>query len=282
MEVDRTPRIVGILNVTPDSFSDGGRYTGRDAQAAAAERLAGGGADYIEIGGESTRPGAPPVACDAELERVLPAMEALAGRVGVPLAVDTSKAAVAREALARGAVMINDVTALRGDPRMAEVLAGATCRVVLMHMRGTPRDMQRDVRYGDTVGEIIAFLDERVRAAAQAGIDRGRIIVDPGLGFGKRVSDNLCILRDLRRMEALGLPVMVGASRKSFIGAVTGRPAEAREIGTCAAHVWALLGGAAYLRTHDAAAARDCVRMVRAIAEAAAEFDAVSVHGIVD
>ncbi|HAK96124.1 MAG TPA: dihydropteroate synthase [Planctomycetes bacterium] len=282
MEGDRRPRIVGILNVTPDSFSDGGRCEGADAQVAAAERLVGGGADCIEIGGESTRPGAPPVSCDEELGRVLPAMEALAGRVGAPLAVDTSKAAVAREALARGAVMINDVTALRGDPRMAETLAGADCRVVLMHMRGTPRDMQRDVRYDDVVGEVLAFLGERVRAAEDAGIGRGRLIVDPGLGFGKRVSDNLRILRDLRRFEALGLPVMVGASRKSFIGAVTGRPVEAREIGTCAAHVWALLGGAAYLRVHDAAAARECARMVRAIAEAAAEFDAVSTHGHVD
>lgn len=279
MEVDRTVRIVGILNVTPDSFSDGGRHASLDARCAAAERLVRDGADCVEIGGESTRPGAPPVSCAEELGRVLPVIERMAGRLGAPLSIDTSKAAVAREALARGVVMVNDVTALRGDADMASVLAGASCRVVLMHMRGSVRDMQDDPRYDDVPGEILAFLEERVRAAERAGIGRERIVVDPGLGFGKRVSDNLRILRDLGRLAALGVPIMVGASRKSFLGKVTGRSVAEREAGTCAANVYALLGGATYLRVHDAAAARDCVRVVRAIADATAAFDEASVHG---
>jgi dihydropteroate synthase len=219
------------------------------------------------------------VSCDEELARVTPVIERLAGRLGVPLAIDTSKAAVAREALARGVVMVNDVTALCGDPAMAAALAGAACTVVLMHMRGSPRDMQDDPRYDDPVGEIGAFLAERVRAAERSGIVRERLVIDPGLGFGKRVSDNLRILRDLRRLAALGVPVMIGASRKSFIGKVTGRPVGDREAGTCAANVCALLGGAAYLRVHDAAAARDCVRLVRAVADGATTFDEASVHG---
>ncbi len=279
MEVDRTPRIVGILNVTPDSFADGGHYPTLDAQCAAAERLVRAGADWVEVGGESTRPGAPPVPLDEELRRVLPVLERLAGRVGAPLAVDTSKAVVAREALARGVSMVNDVTALRGDADMAPALAAGSCRVVLMHMRGSPRDMQDAPRYDDAVGEILAFLDERVRAAECAGIARERIVADPGIGFGKRVSDNLRILRDLGRLRALGVPIMLGASRKSFLGKVTGRPVGEREAGSCVANVYALLGGATYLRVHDAAAARDCVRLVAAIAEATTAFDENGVNG---
>ncbi len=273
------PVVVGILNVTPDSFSDGGRWPTLEAQVAAGERLAAEGADYVEVGGESTRPGAQPVPLEEELRRVIPVVRELKRRLRVPIAVDTSKAEVARSALQEGVSLINDVTALRGDPAMADVLADSEALVVLMHMRGTPRTMQQAPRYKDVVGEIIEFFRERMEFAEARGIRRERVILDPGIGFGKLVSHNLEILKDLHRFEALGRPLMVGVSRKSFIGAVTGRPVTEREIGTAVANVFALLGGASYLRVHDVKAARDTISLVKAIREASRVYDGVGSHG---
>jgi dihydropteroate synthase len=271
--------IVGILNVTPDSFSDGGAWPTLDAQIAAGERLAAEGADFVEIGGESTRPGSDPVSLEVEVRRVIPVVRELRRRTAIRLAVDTSKAEVARQAVAEGATLVNDVTALRGDPRMADTVRDGGAAVVLMHMQGTPRTMQEAPRYQDVVAEVAAFLAERIRWAESRGIGRDRMIVDPGIGFGKRVSDNLRLIAGLDRLRALGCPLMIGASRKSFIGKVTGRPVAERVAGTCVAHVFALLGGATHVRAHDVAAARDVVRLVAAIREPSTADDEADAHG---
>jgi len=273
------PLIVGILNVTPDSFSDGGLRPTLEAQVRSGEEMAASGADIVEVGGESTRPGASPVPLEEEIRRVLPVVEALGERIRVPISVDTAKAEVARRALDSGARMVNDVTALRADPAMAAVIAEREAEVVLMHMRGTPRTMQDHPYYEDVVGEIEAFLAERIRFAESEGIARDKIVVDPGIGFGKRVSDNLRILRDLERLHSLSCPIMIGASRKSFLGAVTGRAVSEREIGTCVAGFFALLGGARYLRVHDVGNALDLVRLFGAVREASAAYDGIPVHG---
>lgn len=262
------PVIVGILNVTPDSFSDGGAWPTVAAQLEAGERLAADGAGIVEVGGESTRPGSRGVSLEEEMGRVLPVVRELVRRLSVPIAVDTAKAEVARQALDAGAEIVNDVTALRGDPAMAAVVADHRSRVVLMHMRGTPRTMQDRPSYEDVMAEIEAFLGDRIRFAEGQGIDRDRIILDPGIGFGKRVSDNLRILHETERLRGLGCPLMIGASRKSFIGEVTGRAVGERLPGTCVANVFALLGGADYLRVHDVPAARDVVKLFLAVREA--------------
>ena len=267
------PVVVGILNVTPDSFSDGGAWPTVDAQIEVGERLVAEGAGVVEIGGESTRPGADPVSVEEELRRVIPVVQALRRRLTVPLSVDTAKAEVARQALFEGADIINDVTALRGDAALAPVVAASAARVVLMHMQGTPRTMQERPFYTDVVAEVGAFLAERIRVAEEAGISRDRIIVDPGIGFGKRVSDNLRLLRDGERLRALGCPLMIGASRKSFIGKITGSPADERLLGTCVANCFALLGGARYLRVHDVREAGDLVRLFLAIQEVRTSYD---------
>jgi len=267
------PFILGIVNVTPDSFSDGGRFLDPRSAIEHGLRLAADGADGIDVGGESTRPGAAPVSAEEEMARVLPVIEALARELSIPISIDTSKACVARRALDAGASMVNDVTALRADPEMASVLRDRPARVVLMHMKGTPADMQRAPWYDDTVAEILLFLRERVAVAVEAGIERDRIIVDPGIGFGKRVSDNLRIIRDLDRFRVLGLPVMVGASKKSFIGKVLGRPVGERSAGNAAVELAAAKRGAAYLRVHDVRATRDLLLMDEAIAESPARWD---------
>ena len=269
------PVIVGILNVTPDSFSDGGNWPTAAAQIEAGERLAAEGAGIVEVGGESTRPGSQGVSLEEELRRVLPVVGELAQRLAVPVAVDTSKAEVARRALEAGAEIVNDVTALRGDPALAAVVAERGCGLVLMHMRGTPGTMQDRPSYEDVMSEIEGFLAERVRFAVGREIRRNRIILDPGIGFGKRVSDNLRILREAERLRRLGCPLMIGASRKSFIGKVTGRSVGERLPGTCVANVFALLGGAEYLRVHDVPAARDVVKLFLAVREAQAVYDEV-------
>ncbi|MBN1421255.1 MAG: dihydropteroate synthase [Planctomycetes bacterium] len=267
------PFVLGVLNVTPDSFSDGGRFVDTLSAIQHGLRLAADGADGIDVGGESTRPGAARIPEEEELARVLPVIAGLAREVSILISVDTSKAGVARRALDAGAGMVNDVTALGGDPEMASALSGSGARVVLMHMKGTPADMQRAPWYDDPVAEILAFLEERVRIAVAAGIGMERIIVDPGIGFGKRVSDNLRIIRNLDRFRALGLPVMVGASRKSFIGKILGRSVEERAAGNAAVELAAAARGAAYLRVHDVRATRDLLRMQEAIAEAPTRWD---------
>lgn len=258
----RRPLLMGIVNVTPDSFHDGGRYATADAAIAHAHRLIDEGADVIDVGGESTRPGAAPVDPDDELARILPVLEAIHG-VGVPVSVDTRRPAVMRAALAAGAAMINDVEALRAEGALA-VLAASNASVCLMHMKGEPRTMQAAPRYGDVVAEVLAFLQARIDACVAAGIARSRIAIDPGFGFGKRLEDNLALMRSLPRFASLGLPVLVGVSRKSMIGALTGRAASAdRLAGSVAAAVWAARRGAAILRVHDVAATRDALAVWR-------------------
>jgi dihydropteroate synthase len=255
---------MGVLNTTPDSFSDGGAFLDPAAALSHAHVMAAEGADLIDIGGESTRPGAEPVAEDEELRRVMPVIEALGARAEVPVSVDTSKAGVARAALAAGATFVNDVTALRGDPDMAAVVAGAGADVCLMHMLGEPRTMQRDPRYDDVVAAVKAFLEERLSFAVAEGIPAERIWLDPGIGFGKTLAHNLELLRRLGEIVALGRPVVVGASRKRFLGALTGKPETDRVAGTVAANVIAYERGAHMFRVHDVAATRDALAVVGA------------------
>ncbi len=241
---------MGVLNVTPDSFSDGGRFASADGAAAAAAEMLAAGAALVDVGGESTRPGAAPVPVDEELRRVLPVLERLQGR---PASIDTTKAEVARRALALGVEMVNDVTALRGDPALAAVVADAGAYLCLMHMQGEPGTMQDAPRYADVVDEVSSFLEERVAFAVGEGIPEERICVDPGIGFGKTADQNLELVRRLDRIVAIGPPVLVGLSRKSTLGRVLGDP-EARR-GTAAASVGAAVAafgrGATLFRAHD-------------------------------
>ena len=262
ISLDR-PRIMGILNVTPDSFSDGGRWLDPEAAVRRGLELVAEGADILDIGGESTRPGAAEVPVDEELQRVTPVIGALARQALLPLSVDTRRCAVARQALEAGAAIVNDVSAL-GDPEMAAAVREAGAGVVLMHMRGTPAEMQRDPRYEDVVAEVRAFLAARMAAAVAAGIGRGQIMIDPGIGFGKTTAHNLALLRALERLAELA-PVLVGASRKRFIGEITGAPVEQRLPGSLAVALWSLTRGAAILRVHDVAATCAAVRMAGAL-----------------
>ncbi len=258
----RRPLLMGIVNVTPDSFHDGGRHETAAAAIAHAHRLISEGADLIDLGGESTRPGASPISADAELARIAPVLEALRD-TGVPVSIDTRQPAVMRAVLAAGAAMINDVQALRADGAIAAVV-GTDASVCLMHMQGQPRTMQAAPRYDDVVAEVLAFLRARIDACVEAGIDRSRVIVDPGFGFGKRIEDNVALLRALPRLVALGVPVLVGVSRKSMIGTMTGRTAtDDRLAGSVAAALWAARHGAAVLRVHDVAATRDVLAVWR-------------------
>jgi dihydropteroate synthase len=246
----RRTLIMGILNTAPDSFSDG-------AVRSVAEyveigmRLVADRADIIDIGGESTRPGADPVPLAEELARTVPVIRELRARTDIPISIDTYKAEVARQALAAGAGMINDVTALRGDTEMAAVAGQARCPVILMHMLGSPRTMQEYPHYDDVVADIIAFLRERIRVAVQAGIDENSIVVDPGIGFGKKLEHNLEILNRLREFAALGRPILVGPSRKSFIGMILDAPVDQRVEGTLAAAAICIMNGASIIRVHD-------------------------------
>ena len=261
---DRWPRpsVVGILNVTPDSFSDGGSYASADDATRAARRMLADGAALVDVGGESTRPGADDVSQDEELRRVVPVLEALSG---LPVSIDTSRSEVARRAVALGATMVNDVSALRREPALAEVVAGAGVDVCLMHMLGTPRTMQVEPRYDDVVDDVAAFLEERLAFAVGAGIAEDRVCLDPGIGFGKTPDHNLELLRRLDRIVALGRPVLVGVSRKSTLARVLG---DDGAVGSDAASVGAAVAafdrGATLFRVHDVAA------HVEALAAAAA------------
>jgi dihydropteroate synthase len=249
---------MGVINVTPDSFSDGGAWLDPRAAVAHGHELARQGADILDVGGESTRPGAEPVGEAEELRRVLPVLDGLAG-AGPRLSIDTSKAAVAAAALQAGATIVNDVTALRGDPAMAALLAEHDCDVCLMHMLGEPRTMQRDPRYDDVVADVRAFLSERLAFAVAHGIAEERVWLDPGIGFGKTIEHNLELLRRLRELVALGRPLVVGTSRKSFLGTMTGRGPHERVPATIATNVLALAAGARVFRVHDVAEARDAL-----------------------
>jgi dihydropteroate synthase len=259
-------RVMGVVNVTPDSFSDGGRYLDPAAAIAHALELQGEGAAILDVGGESTRPGASPVPAEEERRRVIPVIEGVAAEgAAAVISVDTSKAAVAEAALQAGASMVNDVTALRGDPAMAELIARAGVDCCLMHMLGTPRTMQADPRYDDVVSEVKAFLEERAAVAVAAGIAEARILVDPGIGFGKTAEHNLELLRRLDELAELGFPVLIGTSRKSFLGRLTGRQApEDRLAATIATCVLAYQRGASVFRVHDVAPAMDALRVATA------------------
>ncbi len=256
---------MGILNVTPDSFSDGGAYRGPEAAAARGAEMVAEGADIIDVGGESTRPGARPVPEAEELARVIPAVRALRERTDALISVDTMKASVARAALAAGADVVNDVSALRFDPDMAGVVAASGAPIVLMHMRGTPETMQSFPAYRDLFGEISSFLAERVEAARKAGIAADKIILDPGIGFGKTVEDNLALIDGLEFLEALDRPVLAGVSRKGFIGRTLGLEPGDRLEGSLAAGVICVARGAHILRVHDVRPTRRAADMADAI-----------------
>jgi len=259
------PRIMGIVNVTPDSFSDGGRFDSVEAAVSHALTLVGEGADILDVGGESTRPGAGDVSVQEELDRVVPVIEALASRCEVPISVDTSKPEVMRASVAAGAGMINDVYALRREGAM-DAAAELAVPVCLMHMQGEPRSMQADPQYDDVVGEVHRFLAERIFACEMAGIDKRRIVLDPGFGFGKTLDHNLLLLRQLSRFSDLGLPLLAGLSRKSLIGKLIGRESPAdRVTGSVAAALIAAQNGATILRVHDVAATRDALAVLDAV-----------------
>ena len=257
--------MMGILNVTPDSFSDGGLYFDKEDAVAHGEALAAAGADIIDVGGESSRPFSEPVPPEEEIRRVVPVIEELARRLSVPISVDTTKPHVATRALDAGAVMVNDIGALRLDPAMADLVADADVPVVLMHMQGTPKTMQVNPQYQDVVGEVKSFLADVVQGAEEAGIDRSKIIVDPGIGFGKTVTHNLQLIKDLRALQPLGVPILIGVSRKSFISKLLGPGDERREAGTQAAVAAAALNGAHIVRVHDVERTGETLKLVDAI-----------------
>ena len=262
--------IMGIVNVTPDSFSDGGAHFDAGAAIEHGQRLAAEGADILDVGGESSRPGAAPVPVEEELRRVVPVVRALASRGSVPVSVDTTKAAVARAALEAGAAIVNDVSALRFDPALGPVVAAAGAALVLMHMRGEPRTMQADPRYGDVVAEVVDELGAALARAAAAGVDPDRMLVDPGIGFGKNLEHNLELLDRLAALAVLGRPILVGPSRKAFIGRLLDVPASERLEGTIAACCLAASRGAHLVRVHDVGAVRRALMVCDAILGGAA------------
>ncbi len=264
------PALLGILNVTPDSFSDGGEFLDPEKAAARAAAMLDEGADAIDVGGESTRPGSDPVSPEEELRRVLPVVRGiLAARPAVVVSVDTYRASTAEAALDAGAGIVNDVTALRGDPRMAEIVADAGCSVVLMHMLGEPKTMQRDPRYEDVVREVRDFLARRAEYAISAGVEPENVVLDPGIGFGKTLEHNLKLLKRLDALVGLGFPVLVGASRKSFLGKIAGseNPKD-RLFGTVATSVIAYERGVTLFRIHDVRANREALEVASAVRRA--------------
>ena len=258
------PRIMGVLNVTPDSFSDGGLYLDPAKAVAAARAMVAEGADIIDVGGESTRPGADPVPLAEERRRVMPVVAALADELAVPISIDTSKPEIMVEAVAAGASIINDVNALCA-PGALEGAAGGGAAVCLMHMQGQPRTMQADPRYADVVAEVHTFLEGRIAACREAGIDPARIVLDPGFGFGKSLRHNLALLRDLERLRCDGRPLLVGLSRKRMIGSITGRPVTDRTVGSVSLALLAAQRGANILRVHDVGVTRDALSILSAL-----------------
>jgi dihydropteroate synthase len=257
---------MGILNVTPDSFSDGGRFTEAEAMARQVEAIIAAGADIIDIGGESSRPFSEAVTLTEELARVLPAVRAVRQQhPTIPVSIDTTKAEVARQALAAGATIINDISALRFDPAMAEVAAQHEAPVILMHMLGTPKDMQIEPRYHDVVAEILTFLAERIDWAVGKGIRRENLIVDPGIGFGKSVTHNLTIFKHLHRFRELGCPLLIGHSRKAFIGKILGLAVAERDFPTAVLAGLCVRAGVDLIRVHDAALTRQAVQLAAAV-----------------
>lgn len=265
----KRPLLMGIVNTTPDSFSDGGKYATVDLATEQALRLVDEGADILDIGGESTRPGAEPVPLDEELRRVLPVVERLANRVSVPISIDTYKSEVARQALAFGARIVNDVSGLASDPRMIEVCRNHPCGVICMHMRGTPQTMQLDPQYDDVVQELSDHFVTRLNELEQAGLPRQRIVIDPGIGFGKTPQHNLEILSNIRRFQQTGRPILIGHSRKRFLQKLLGRPVDERSFGTVGISIALAQQGVDVLRIHDVGATRDAIAAWKAILPAA-------------
>ncbi|MFW6058244.1 MAG: dihydropteroate synthase [Persicimonas sp.] len=262
---DQGYRVMGVLNVTPDSFSDGGEYLAHEDAIDRGLAMVEAGADIIDVGGESTRPGAAPVSVDAELSRVVPVIEALSEQTDAHLSIDTTKAMVAEAALEAGAHIVNDISGLGFDAKMADVVAQKRAALILMHIRGTPRTMQSDIDYDDVVDDILAYFEERIEVAQNAGIDAAQIAIDPGIGFGKTVSQNYRLIRELHRFFDLGRPLLLGTSRKSFIGAVLGKPPAERVWGTAATVACGLYAGADIVRVHDVAQMVDVVRVTEAL-----------------
>jgi dihydropteroate synthase len=267
MDTGLMTKLMGVVNVTPDSFSDGGLFLDPEAAIAHGRRLAQQGADILDVGGESTRPGAEAVSAEEERDRVAPVVAGLAADngAGVPISIDTSKASVAQAALDAGAEIVNDVTAFRADPELAGLCGERGCGVVLMHMLGTPRTMQENPTYDDVVDDVKAFLGERIEAAMAAGVDEERIWIDPGIGFGKTLEHNLELLRRLGELRRLGRPIVIGTSRKSFIGKLTGREVDRRLGGTIASNVLAVRAGADVIRVHDVLELRQAITVAEVI-----------------
>jgi len=256
---------MGVINVTPDSFSDGGQFFERGRAVEQALQLAADGADLIDIGGQSTRPYSKGISAEEEMDRVIPVIEALNKKLAIPISIDTLKAQVAREALRCGASMVNDISALRSDPEMAGVAAEAGVPVILMHMKGTPADMQVQPIYDDVVAEVIVSLEKAMDQAVSGGIRKDRIIVDPGIGFGKTFDHNLEILKELGRFQCLGVPLLVGSSRKAFIGRILDKKVHERDTGTMATVAAAVMNGAHIVRVHNVKQAVETVKVIDAI-----------------
>jgi len=271
LDLDKRTYVMGVLNVTPDSFSDGGKYYSLEAAVEHGLAMAEQGADILDIGGESTRPFSERVTTQEEIDRVVPVIEALSKHVDVPISIDTYKSDVAKYALDAGASIINDISALRFDPALGPLAADRGVPVILMHMKGTPENMQKNPQYDDVVGEISDFLEDAVNRATQSGIPKDMVVIDPGIGFGKTFDHNLIILRDLGRFQALQRPILIGTSNKSFIGHVLDKPVEQRAVGTMATVAVAVLNGAHIVRVHNVEMAVDTVRMVDAIRKGRAD-----------
>jgi len=269
LEIGSRVMVMGILNVTPDSFSDGGRFFAESSIVAQIDTMVEAGADIIDVGGESTRPFAEPVSTAQELDRVLPAIRLIRQRSRIPISIDTTKAAVARKALAEGADIINDISALRFDPEMLSLVKDTEAPVIIMHMQGTPSDMQVDPYYDDVVSEINEFFEKRLAWAAVKGISRKRFILDPGIGFGKTVDHNLSILKRLEELTELGCPVLIGHSRKSFIGKLLGAEVAVRDVATAAISALCVQKGVSILRVHDVGMTVQAVKLADAINRAA-------------
>ena len=268
VDLSSRTHIMGVLNVTPDSFSDGGRFLKLDDAVSQGMKMIEEGADIIDVGGESTRPGSDPLSSEEELSRVIPVIESLSAKTDVPVSIDTYKAEVARRVLDAGAQMINDVSALRFDPEMKKVAAEFKVPVVLMHIKGTPKEMQKDPHYDDVIAEVTEYLRQSIDMAVEAGIDREKIIIDPGIGFGKRLQDNLNILKNLKEFSILECPILIGCSRKSFIGRVLDLPVEERLEGSLAALAAAVMNGANMVRVHDVKESKRVVSLIDAVMRA--------------
>ena len=271
LDLSRRTHIMGILNVTPDSFSDGGQFFDRQEAIEHGLAMAATGADIIDIGGESTRPYSEAVSAEEEMDRVIPVIQALVREIKIPISIDTLKAEVAQEALRCGASMINDVSALRRDPDMISVAAKAGVPVILMHMKGTPKDMQKNPTYEDLILEIYGFLEEAIKRAVDGGIQKKHIIVDPGIGFGKSFDHNLQIIRELGRFLSLGQPILLGSSRKAFIGHILKNKAHERDTGSMATIAAGILNGAHMVRVHNVRMAVETAAIVDAIKRGSAD-----------